>query len=295
MPTPDSAAFSSRPTGPAGIRRQRRASAATRFLAATCLALSLLSGLVLASESGAGPQGGEPPPLAYLAAELGLTEAEVEALEGGEPVVHPPDAGTPPDAAAGVAYRVLPAPAERVFRAVADWRHYAEFFPFVLESRVLPGAGGQALGEDPPVALVEQRVDLPFPFPDRRFTLRAGWRCCSDRDGRRPYEFTWSHVEGTGNIASQEGRWRLWPLASDSGEGAGPTLVELRLASDAGAGVPDGLERRALLETLAWALDGLRQQVNRCRYDLPIHPTCREAPPEPAWKPPGSRPQEGLE
>ena len=36
---------------------------------------------------------------------------------------------------AGTGWRILAAPAERLYRAVADWSHYAEFFPFVLASR----------------------------------------------------------------------------------------------------------------------------------------------------------------
>jgi hypothetical protein len=52
--------------------------------------------------------------------------------------------------------------------------------------------------------------------------------------------------------------------------------VELRLA--ARLGLPARLERRALERTLPWVLDGLAQQVNRCRYDRPVHPSCGEAP-----------------
>lgn len=214
-----------------------------------------------------------------------MTTAEVARLEGGEAVVRPPEAEAPAGTSAGVAYRVLPVPAERVARAVGDWAHYEEFFPFVLSAEVVPAPGDEVR--------VEQRVDMPFPFPDRHFTLRADRRVLPEATATTAdYEVTWSHVPGTGNIDAQEGRWRLWSLGSNPVSAntlnVDYTLVELHLASDAGAGVPDGLERRALLDTLAWALDGLRQQVNRCRYDLPIHPTCREEPPEPAWDVPSS-------
>lgn len=165
---------------------------------------------------------------------------------------------------------------------MADWSHYAEFFPFVVSSQ---------LDEEAPAATdtvrVRQRIDLPFPFPDRRFSVATSWkapiaiaapgpgRAADQADLDDAYEATWSYVAGSGNIDHQAGRWRLWPLGPDR------TLVELRLASDAGSGVPDALEARALAQTLPWALDGLRQQVNRCRYDIPRHPTCREAPPQP--------------
>ena len=246
--------------------------AAARLRAAVCLTVSLLAGAASADTHPTSP----PPSLASLAAELGLTAADVESLAAGEAVVRPPAADEPREAA-GLAYRVLPAAAERLSRAVADWNHYAEFFPFVLASEVVPTGDG--------ATRVRQRVDLPFPFPDRHFTLRTSRRADPAAAGRPHHEVTWSLVAGSGNIAAQDGSWRIWALEAGGAGGTGgaeSSLVELRLASDAGAGVPDGLERRALLETLAWALDGLRQQVQRCRYDLPIHPSCGETPPYPA-------------
>lgn len=179
---------------------------------------------------------------------------------GGTVVVIEEPASGPP--AAGRALRILDAPAERLFRAVADVGHYAEFFPFVSRSRAEVGADGRLL--------VHQVVDLPFPWPDRRFAATVE----SSRPGRGAaavWSAGWRHVPGSGNVRENRGRWTLLPLAP------GRTLVELRLESDAG-GVPRSLQRRALADTLPWALDGLRQQVNRCRYDEPVHPTCGEAP-----------------
>lgn len=216
-----------------------------------------------------------PPPLPTLAADLGLTAASAASLARGEAVVLPlpPTANedrSAAEAARGRALRVLPAPAERLARAAADWPHYAEFFPFVSLSEVVAGSLGSA-------PRVRQRIDVPFPFPDRRLTVETEWMSHGDREvGEPDFEVAWHHVAGSGNVDAQEGRWRFWRLA-DTGDEPPQTLVELRLLSDSGAGIPQSLEERALLETLEWALDGLRQQVHRCRYDRPRHPTCGES------------------
>ena len=167
---------------------------------------------------------------------------------------------------AGTGWRILAAPAERLYRAVADWSHYAEFFPFVLASTVTADDGGRVV--------VQQRIDLPFPWPDRHFaaTTEVGVETAA---AGRSWRVSWELVPGSGNVEANRGEWRLRELAP------GRTLVALHLVSDAGA-VPAAVQRQALERTLPWALDGLRQQVNRCRYDLPVAATCAEAPPWPA-------------
>lgn len=166
------------------------------------------------------------------------------------------------DGLEGVVRQVLDTPPERLYRAAADWQHYDEFFPFVEESEAAAGADG--------TVTARQVVDLPFPWADRHFAARlehgAG-------DGR--WRVAWRAVPGSGNVTENRGEWTFREVAP------GRTLVELRLVSDAGPGVPDAFQRRALAETLPYAVDGLRQQANRCRYDLPRHPTCGEAPPLP--------------
>jgi ribosome-associated toxin RatA of RatAB toxin-antitoxin module len=192
------------------------------------------------------------------AASLALTGADETRLAAGGTVVRMAPAKNA-RLGEGIAWRILEAPAERLYRAVADWSHYAEFFPFVVASDAeIDGAGR---------TVVRQRVDLPFPWPDRRFAAVAE---------SAPGTVRWRLLQGSGNVRANRGAWRLTPLGPER------TLVELRLLSDAGTTVPAAVQRRALERTLPWALDGLRQHVGRCRYDLPIHPTCRESPPWPA-------------
>lgn len=203
-----------------------------------------------------------------------LTAADLARLEAGEAVVRME--GAEDEIGEGRAWRILEAPAERLFRAVADWRHYREFFPFVVASEAeVAGEGTMGegtLGEG--TVLSHQRIDLPFPFADRTFTATTARDVEATPDGR-VFRVAWNHVPGSGNVTENRGTWTLRELAP------GRTLVELRLLSDTGPTVPPSLQRRALAETLPWALDGLRQHVDRCRYDVPIHPTCAEAPPFP--------------
>lgn len=191
--------------------------------------------------------------LLALPAAAGPPADDLPRLLAGETLVHV-------DGLEGVARRVLETPPDRLYRAAADWAHYQEFFPFVKESRAEVDAAG--------TVTARQVVDLPFPWADRHFAVRLE----HDTDHLR---VAWRAVPGSGNVTENRGEWRFRELAP------GRTLVELRLVSDAGPGVPDGFQRRALEATLPYAIDGLRQQANRCRYDRPRHPTCPEAPPVP--------------
>lgn len=193
--------------------------------------------------------------LLALPAAAGPPADDLPRLLAGETLVHT-------DGLEGVARRVLEAPPERLFRAAADWAHYHEFFPFVKRSRAEVDAAG--------AVRARQVVDLPFPWADRHFAARLEHTAT---DGL--LRVAWSAVPGAGNVTENRGEWRFTEIAP------GRTLVELRLVSDAGPGVPDGFQRRALEATLPYAIDGLRQQANRCRYDRPRHPTCPEAPPVP--------------
>ncbi|HEX2163806.1 MAG TPA: SRPBCC family protein [Thermoanaerobaculia bacterium] len=165
----------------------------------------------------------------------------------------------PPPAVAGRAAREIAVPADRVARAVGDWRHYAEFFPFVERSA--------AAVEDGAV-VVRQTIAPARLLPRRRLAARVEARHESGVAGRRVWRFRWHDLAGR---PGDGGEWIVRELSP------GRTRVELRLSGR--LGLPAALERRALERTLGWALDGLAQQVHRCRYDLPRHPTCREAPP----------------
>ena len=163
----------------------------------------------------------------------------------------------------GTAWRILEAPAERLLRAVADWPSYPEFFPFVVAAEAEAAADGRTR--------FRHVVDLPFPFPDRAFAALAEVSV-EDGPGGRTFVVRWAIQSEEGGFADQRGAWTLRELDP------GRTLVELRVASDAGGDVPASFQRRAVERTLGWALDGLRQHVRRCRYDVPRPRGCAEAP-----------------
>lgn len=167
---------------------------------------------------------------------------------------------------AGLAVRVLPHPPDRVFRAVADADHWAEWVPFLEQS-----ARRQAPGDDVGRPRWELAFDLPFPLRDRRYAARVA---VAEDAGARTV--SWTSIPGSGNVASARGSFTLSP------RGPGRTLVVFRTATDPGDATPRFLLERALRESLAWVLDGLRQQVNRCRYTEPWPDGCREEPP---WEP----------
>ncbi|HEX6202923.1 MAG TPA: hypothetical protein VF100_07970 [Thermoanaerobaculia bacterium] len=160
----------------------------------------------------------------------------------------------------GWAARELDVPAARVARAVGDWRHYAAFFPFVARSAAAV-EGGEVV--------TRQTLDPPGLVPRREVVaVAAAEPPPSAAGGPRTWRFRW-RGRGAGR-EGERGEWTITELAPAR------TRVEIRLAGR--LGLPATLERRALARTLPWVLDGLAQQVNRCRYDRPVHPTCREAP-----------------
>lgn len=189
------------------------------------------------------------------------TAEELARLRAGETLVEMADEG------GGSARRLLDADPGRLFRAAADWAHYDEFFPFVRTSSAeVDGEGG---------VLAHQTIDVPWPYSDRSFTATTRWSVAATKSaGTFRASVSWAHVPGSGDVLENRGEWRFSELAT------GQTLVEIQLVSDLD-GVPASFERRALAETLPYVIDGLRQQANRCRYDLPRHPTCGEEAPLP--------------
>jgi len=169
----------------------------------------------------------------------------------------------------GLAARVLPHPPDRVLRAVADTDHWAEWVPFLARSaRQSPAESGGGAAGGPRWELA---FDLPFPLRDRHYAARV--EVSGDADDARTV--SWESIPGSGNVASARGSFTLSP------RGPGRTLVVFRSATDPGDATPELLLERALRKSLAWVLDGLRQQVNRCRYTEPWPDGCREERPGP--------------
>jgi hypothetical protein len=199
------------------------------------------------------------------AAAADLSPADLRRLAAGETVVRM----APAPAVEGWAAQEVAVPAERVARAVGDWRHYAEFFPFVEESAAAVEGGA---------VVMKQVLDPPGLAPRRELVAEAHREGPAGEGGRRTWRFGWRERGGAGprgkaappGESAQDGEWTLIEL------GPARTRIELRLAGD--LGLPAALARQAVEKALPWVLDGLAQQVNRCRYDLPVHPTCGEAP-----------------
>jgi len=59
----------------------------------------------------------------------------------------------------------LPVPAEKVFRVISDYDHFADFVPAVNESRVLEKSGA--------ITRVYQRLGLPMLFADRHYVIQV--------------------------------------------------------------------------------------------------------------------------
>lgn len=156
----------------------------------------------------------------------------------------------------GIGRGVIDVPPERVFRAVTDYANYDEFMPFVTRADVVRTLPDGAV-------LSTQRLDLPGPFGERRYTLSVRSRVETARPGGRVWRTQWAYVPGSGNIADQRGSWTLEELAP------GRTLATFRLYTDPGGAVPVWMMEKALAETLPYIFDGLRQHVRRSRYDDP--------------------------
>ena len=225
--------------------------------AVTVLAAALVAASVSAAGGAATPAGE-------------LTPGDLARLERGETVARlvavPGAVGRE-----GLAARLLPWPPERLFRTVADVDHWSEWVPFLERSQRRHGPGG-----DPEWSF---ELDLPFPLRDRRYRARVtAARPEADGGGADSEGWTvaWASVPGSGNVAAARGAFTL------TRHGPARTLVVFRSATETGDRTPRALQERALLESLPWVLDGLRQQVNRCRYMEPWSDGCPEERP---WAP----------
>jgi uncharacterized protein YndB with AHSA1/START domain len=187
-----------------------------------------------------------------------LTTWQRHQLEAGEVLVEMVEIPGS-DLREGVVRRVLDAPPERVFRAVRDPAHYAEFMPFVTASRATGRPGEWELS-----------LDLPWPSPDERFRITVTDSIGAGPRGEPLWRSSWRLVPGSGDVVENGGDWTLAAFTP------GRTLVTLRMRNDAGPPVPLGLQERGTRESLPWVLDGLRQHVGRCRYDEPRKQGCAE-------------------
>jgi hypothetical protein len=151
-----------------------------------------------------------------------------------------------------------------VWRAVVDLDHWHEWVPFLEASERTPGASGSPAWR--------LRFDLPLPLRDRHYAVRA--RASGPGGGLRAGgTLSWESVPGSGNVAWARGSVAVLP------RGPGRTLVVFHSATDTGDRTPGFLLDRALRQSLPWVLEGLAQQVSRCRYTTPYPDGCREERP----------------
>jgi uncharacterized protein YndB with AHSA1/START domain len=153
---------------------------------------------------------------------------------------------------AGIGRGVVQAPPERVFRALADVEHWHEFMPFLEQSTARRRKDGSIESF--------QRLELPFPVGRRSYRIRVRSRV-EQPAGGTVWHLDWTYEPGSGNVKDHHGSWTL------TASGNGATLATLRLYTDPGGMIPARAMDRGTIETLPWIFHGLRQHVQRSRYD----------------------------
>ena len=153
---------------------------------------------------------------------------------------------------AGVGRGLVQAPPERVFRALADVEHWHEFMPFLEQSTARRRKDGSIESF--------QRLELPFPVGRRSYRIHVRSRA-EPAAGGTVWRIDWTYVPGSGNVKDHHGSWTL------TSTGKGATSATLRLYTDPGGFIPARAMDRGTIETLPWIFHGLRQHVQRSRYD----------------------------
>jgi len=153
---------------------------------------------------------------------------------------------------AGIGRGLVQAPPERVFRALTDVEHWHEFMPFLEQSTARRRKDGSIESF--------QRLELPFPAGRRSYRIRVRTR--TERPaGGTVWHIDWTYVPGSGNVKDHHGSWTL------TASGPGATSATLRLYTDPGGFIPARAADQGTIETLPWIFHGLRQHVQRSRYD----------------------------
>jgi Polyketide cyclase / dehydrase and lipid transport len=152
----------------------------------------------------------------------------------------------------GIGRGWIEAPPERVFRALTDYAHWCEFMPFLEESGARPQPDGSVIGA--------HLLRLPRLLGDRRYQVRFTQRI-DPAPGGRTWRVAWRYIPGSGNVKDHHGSWTL------TAAGPGRTLAVLRLETDPGGATPRWAIERGIAGTVPWIFHGLRQQVQRGRYD----------------------------
>lgn len=155
---------------------------------------------------------------------------------------------------AGVGHGVIQAPPERVFRALMDVEHWHEFMPFLEKSTARKRKDGSIESF--------QRLKPPFPMGQLSYRIRVISRTEPTAAGT-VWHIDWTYEPGSGNVKDHHGSWTLTATENKA------TLATLRLYTEPGGFIPARAMDRGTIETLPWIFHGLRQHVQRSRYDAP--------------------------
>lgn len=154
----------------------------------------------------------------------------------------------------GIGQGVIDAPPARVFRALMDVEHWHEFMPFLEQSSARRRKDGSIDSF--------QRLQLPFPAGRRSYRIRLRGRTETGPAGPT-WRIEWTQEPGWGNVKDHHGSWTL------TASGKSATKATLRLFTNPGGFISAGAADRGTAETLPWIFHGLRQHVQRSRYDNP--------------------------
>ena len=242
----------------------RRTRSLSRLRTVLLLAIALAAPVALADEV-AGPRQ--------------LTARDIERLGSGKKIT----SVTPGDVNRAEVVGVVNAPAADVWRVIADYDAYRNWFPDQESSRVISRSGDDVV--------LEGEVDMPFPLSDRNFKIRDH-RMTRTVDGETHYYDAWTYVKDSGNIEDTTGYWYVMPFQHDPNR----SVVRLVIKADFGVPLPDfilnwGTRRQLPRRPLAGPTGGSRScdcapggSIPRARWQR-CPPPCAKLP---NWPPPAA-------
>ena len=163
-----------------------------------------------------------------------------------------------------MARTVFGAPPQRVHAVISDYDHFADFIPYILESKTLGRREG--------IRWVYQRLRFPGPISDRRYILRIEDLLGQARDGY--YRVQWRlAANGMYPIPNRSGVvprtmsgfWDLGP-AADGTETDATYVVHL----DPGGLLPAWLMSFAADRHLSKVMAAVRDRVHRVPREHPV-------------------------
>jgi hypothetical protein len=197
---------------------------------------TLLAGVLLPALLGA--SSGPPP----------ITPKERTKLQGGGVIVR---FGDPPGGKGVVATSIglVDGSPARVFPAVRDCGRFAEIFPRIQKSSVLPEDGG--------TFICDVTIDLPFPLKNPRSLVRSTVEELPGGGYRRSYVLT----DDPSDYHRNEGYWAVYPWG-----GGKRSLVVNHMSNQTKQTLPETILRAAQERTAPESFEALRDYVGR----LPI-------------------------